>query len=170
MLVRLERRRGKVAILHGAVAADAGPDEQDALVQADWVARTLAGLGFAPVAIPLSLDLEAARARLVALKPAFAVNLVESLDGQGRLIHLAPSLLDSLGLSYTGSATEAIFLTSHKPLAKGMMAAAGIATLLADPERRTQIAQAARAHAVRNFDWRAIGEKQRALLRELMGE
>jgi glycosyltransferase involved in cell wall biosynthesis len=45
--------------------------------------------------------------------------------------------------------------------------AAGVATLLTDPERREQIAQAAYAHAVRNFDWEAIGEKQRALLREL---
>jgi glycosyltransferase involved in cell wall biosynthesis len=43
--------------------------------------------------------------------------------------------------------------------------AAGIATLLADPERRFQIAQAAQMHARRNFDWRAIGEKQRELLR-----
>jgi len=43
--------------------------------------------------------------------------------------------------------------------------AAGIATLLADPERRTQIAQAAYLHAQRNFDWSAIGEKQRDLLR-----
>ena len=128
MLVRLERRRGKVAILHGAVAPDAGPDEQDALVQAEWIGRTLASLGFSPVTVPLSLDLAAARDRLTALKPAFAVNIVESLDGQGRLIHLAPALLDALGLPYTGSATEAIFLTSHKPLAKQMMAAAGIAT------------------------------------------
>ena len=46
--------------------------------------------------------------------------------------------------------------------------AAGIATLLADPERREQIARAAYDHALRNFDWRAIGEKQRALLRELL--
>ena len=46
--------------------------------------------------------------------------------------------------------------------------AAGVATLLADPERRAQIARAAYDHAVRNFDWRAIGEKQRALLRELL--
>ena len=45
--------------------------------------------------------------------------------------------------------------------------AAGVATLLADPVRREQIAQAAHAHAVRNFDWEAIGEKQRALLRDL---
>jgi D-alanine-D-alanine ligase len=128
MLVRLERRRGRVAILHGAVAPDAGPDEQDVLVQAEWIGRTLAGLGYAPVAVPLTLDLAAARVRLVALKPSFVVNLVESVDGQGRLIHLAPTLLDAAGLRYTGSATEAIFLTSHKPLAKQTMAAAGIPT------------------------------------------
>jgi glycosyltransferase involved in cell wall biosynthesis len=48
--------------------------------------------------------------------------------------------------------------------------AAGIATLLADPERRAQIAIAARDHAIRNFDWRAIGDKQRALLREHLDE
>ena len=46
--------------------------------------------------------------------------------------------------------------------------AAGIATLLGDPERRAQIAQAAYDHAVRSFDWRAIGEKQRTLLRDLL--
>jgi glycosyltransferase involved in cell wall biosynthesis len=46
--------------------------------------------------------------------------------------------------------------------------AAGIATLLADPERRAQIAIAAHDHAIRHFDWKAIGEKQRALLRELL--
>jgi glycosyltransferase involved in cell wall biosynthesis len=44
--------------------------------------------------------------------------------------------------------------------------AAGVATLIADPERREQIAQAAHAHAARNFDWEAIGEKQRELLRK----
>ena len=42
--------------------------------------------------------------------------------------------------------------------------AAGVATLLGDPERRTQIAQAAALHAHRNFDWRAIGEKQREVI------
>jgi glycosyltransferase involved in cell wall biosynthesis len=45
--------------------------------------------------------------------------------------------------------------------------AAGVATLIADPERREQLARAAYDHAVRNFDWTAIGEKQRALLREM---
>lgn len=45
--------------------------------------------------------------------------------------------------------------------------ASGIATLIADPQRRAAIAQSAYAHAVRKFDWQALGEKQRALLRGL---
>jgi glycosyltransferase involved in cell wall biosynthesis len=43
--------------------------------------------------------------------------------------------------------------------------AAGIATLINDPERRRHIALAAYGVAQRNFDWTAIGERQRALLR-----
>ena len=46
--------------------------------------------------------------------------------------------------------------------------AAGIATLIADPERRAQMARAAYDQALRRFDWRAIGEKQRTLLRDLL--
>ena len=48
--------------------------------------------------------------------------------------------------------------------------AAGVATLIADPERREQLARAAYLHAVRNFDWAAIGEKQRELIRELLSD
>ncbi len=43
--------------------------------------------------------------------------------------------------------------------------AAGVATLIHDPERREGIALAARGHAIRNFDWAALGEKQRGLFR-----
>jgi glycosyltransferase involved in cell wall biosynthesis len=46
--------------------------------------------------------------------------------------------------------------------------AAGIATLIRDPERRREIAEAAYLHAQRKFDWRAIGERQRELLRRLL--
>jgi glycosyltransferase involved in cell wall biosynthesis len=41
--------------------------------------------------------------------------------------------------------------------------AAGVATLIHDTERRGQMARAAYGVALRNFDWAAIGEKQRAL-------
>jgi len=128
MAALARRKRGKVAILHGAVALDAAPDEQDVLVEVETVGSALAGLGYQPLPLPLGLDLAAAGRRLARLKPDFVFNLVESLRGEGRLIHLAPSLLDSLGFSYTGSGTEAVYLTSNKPLAKRLMRGAGIAT------------------------------------------
>ena len=46
--------------------------------------------------------------------------------------------------------------------------AAGVASLIADPERRAPMALAAYGHAVRNFDWTAIGEKQRELVRQML--
>jgi len=122
------RRSSRVAVIYGAVAADAAPDEQDVLVEVDTVQQALTGLGFAPVAVPLTLDLEAVRRRLLHLRPAFVFNLVESVEGLGRLIHLAPALYESLGLPYTGAGSEAMYLTSNKPLAKRLLAAAGIAT------------------------------------------
>ena len=122
------RRSSRVAVVYGAVAADAAPDEQDVLVEVDTVQQALTALGFAPVAVPLTLDLEAVRRRLLHLRPAFVFNLVESVEGLGRLIHLAPALYESLGLPYTGAGSEAMYLTSNKPLAKRLLAAGGIAT------------------------------------------
>jgi len=126
--LRGRRSASKVAILYGAVAADAAPDEQDVLVEVETVRAGLAALGYAPVIIPITLDLEAARQRLMHLRPAFVFNLVESVEGQGRLIHMAPALLESLGLPFTGSGADAAYVTSNKPLAKRLMAAASIAT------------------------------------------
>jgi ribosomal protein S18 acetylase RimI-like enzyme len=48
--------------------------------------------------------------------------------------------------------------------------AAAIEKLLNDGELRERIARAGRLHVERNFDWRAIGLKQRAMLRELLGD
>jgi glycosyltransferase involved in cell wall biosynthesis len=46
--------------------------------------------------------------------------------------------------------------------------AAGIATLINDPDRRESIARAALGVARRNFDWTAIGERLRDLQRDLL--
>ncbi|HWB83015.1 MAG TPA: glycosyltransferase [Bryobacteraceae bacterium] len=46
--------------------------------------------------------------------------------------------------------------------------AAGIATLVNDATRRRDMAEAAYQHAVRNFDWKALGEKQRALFHSML--
>jgi D-alanine-D-alanine ligase len=118
----------RVVVLHGKVAEDAGKDELDVLVQRDAVSTALADLGYDPNALPFSLDMEGVVRELRALRPAFVFNLVESVESRGRLIHLAPSLLDHLEIPYTGSRTEAIFLTSNKLLGKGILRAAGIPT------------------------------------------
>jgi D-alanine-D-alanine ligase len=118
----------KVAVLHGQVPANAPKDEQDVLVEVEVVSRALARLGHDPVAVPFSLDMAALRLTLEALDPALVFNLVESVEGRGQLIHLAPALLDHLHLPYTGAPTEAMFATSNKLLAKKLLAGAGIAT------------------------------------------
>ena len=131
------RTRSRTAVvMHGAVDPTAGPDEQDVLVEAAAIADALTTLSYQPVTLPLTLDLDGARTVIERLKPAFVFNLVEAIGGQGRLIHLATALLDSMGVPYTGCRTEAMFLTSNKPLAKRMMAQAGIETpAWIDPDR-----------------------------------
>ena len=50
------------------------------------------------------------------------------LPGKAVLIYFAPALLDLLNIPYTGCRTDAMFLTSNKPLAKKILHDAGIAT------------------------------------------
>jgi D-alanine-D-alanine ligase len=118
----------KIAVIHQKVAAGAGRDEQDVLTQVDFVSRGLVALGHEPVAVPASLNLEAVAQTLTEMQPAIAFNLVESLAGKGRLIHLVPSLLDALKIPYTGVGAETMLLTSNKLLAKRWLSAAGLPT------------------------------------------
>src|SRR5690606_4763553 len=55
-------------------------------------------------------------------------NLVESINGQGRLIHVVPALLDALGIRFTGCPTDAIYATSNKLLGKRLLQGASIST------------------------------------------
>jgi D-alanine-D-alanine ligase len=118
----------KAVVLHGEIPEDAGRDEQDVLVQAGHVSRSLADLGYKPTVIAVSADLSRLIDHLNVLQPDFAFNLVESILGQGRLIHMAPSILDYLKIPYTGAQTEAIFVTSQKLLAKRILQLSGLAT------------------------------------------
>jgi D-alanine-D-alanine ligase len=118
----------KVAVLHGAVPPDARADELDVLVEAREVAEALRRIGHEPCPVTFALDLRESMARLEELRPELVFNLVESVDGSGRLIHLAPAVLDHLRLPYTGASTEAQFATSNKLLSKKLLRGAGIPT------------------------------------------
>jgi D-alanine-D-alanine ligase len=117
-----------VSVVYNAVLDDGPADEQDVLFQVDAVREALLSLGHETYTLPAGLELEQLKNRLKAQRPDLVFNLVESLGGNGRLIHLVPSLLDAVGMRYTGSPAEAIWLTSHKVMAKERMFAAGLPT------------------------------------------
>lgn len=111
----------RIAVLHHALAPDAPKDELDVLDEVEAVTEALRGLGHEPFVLKASLDLGALERALAETQPDLVFNLVESLAGQGRLIHLVPSVLSALGLPFTGSSAEAILLSTHKPLAKRLL-------------------------------------------------
>ncbi|MBI4719287.1 MAG: ATP-grasp domain-containing protein [Planctomycetes bacterium] len=117
-----------VTLLYDRLSPDAREDERDVLVQRDAIAAALQQLGHRSSAVDLSLNLDEARAALRRLGPDVVFNLVEAVEGKGRLIYLAPALLDAMKLPYTGAGTEAMFITSSKLLTKRMLATCGIAT------------------------------------------
>ncbi|MBM3547674.1 MAG: D-alanine--D-alanine ligase [Alphaproteobacteria bacterium] len=166
-----------VAIVHGRVAPDAPPDEQDTLLQVTEVSAQLAALGWKPVPIPVDLNLQRLSDRLKRLKPAFAFNLVESLDGKGALIGVVPQLLDAMGIAYTGCSADAIVATASKLSAKRAMDVAGIDTAAwIEPEDLAAgqipdgrfIVKSVWEHASIGLDASSIGEG--AALREIQAE
>jgi D-alanine-D-alanine ligase len=119
---------GKVVVLHDAAAATGAADAADVLTEAAHVSRGLQALGYEPVSVPVSLDLKALESTLRSLKPRLAFNLVESVAGRGDLIHVVPSLLESLQMPFTGCSALAQWRTSNKLTAKRRLVDNGIAT------------------------------------------
>lgn len=115
-------------VLHGAVPPDAAPDELDVLIEVQSVSAALERLDYAVEALPLTLDLQAAHAELRARSPALVFNLVESVNGSGRLAPLGAMLLEDLGLPYTGTSQTGLFASSSKLLAKRFLSLDNIAT------------------------------------------
>jgi D-alanine-D-alanine ligase len=118
----------KIAILHDSVSATDAPDAQDVIAQADAVAQALKALGHKVFRLACTLNLAALQSTLRRGKIDAVFNLVESINGQGRLIHVPLFCLDAMAMPYTGARAETMLLTSNKILAKRWMAAAGIST------------------------------------------
>ncbi len=118
----------KIVILHTDVAAEAGEDELDCLRQAQTIGEAIQTLGDESLLIPFEMDLNKTIAKLRALQPDIVFNLVETVGGRGSMIYFATALLDFLRFPYTGCGTDAMFMTSNKPLTKKILHANGIAT------------------------------------------
>src|SRR5688572_114248 len=118
----------RIVLLHDAQAAEGRIDSSDTLLEARAIATELAALGYSTITLPVGLDVGALLRALEQLEPYAVVNLVESLEGRGQLVHVVPALLEALGVAFTGCSAHALGTTSHKLIAKELMLRAGMPT------------------------------------------
>ena len=118
----------RVTILYNEPSIWAAAEEADVLDQVAAVAASLQANGYTVERLACGLDLQGVADALNADPPDLAFNLVEGLGGHDRLYSVVPSLLDALGIPYTGNSAEAIYATTNKLLAKERLVAAGLPT------------------------------------------
>jgi D-alanine-D-alanine ligase len=106
---------GYIPVVHAATKER--PDEIDTLLSAEAVAGALAELGFATGIVAVDLDLNHFHA-LKRRDPMLVFNLVDAVRGDGRLAPVIPSLLDAVGLPYTGAHSDAWLQTLSKVATK----------------------------------------------------
>ena len=117
--------RGFIPVVHAAT--ESRPDEVDTLVAANAVAGALGSLGYATEIVALAPDLSQLDA-LPARRPLLVFNLVDAVNGDGRLAPFVPARLDALGLPYTGCSASAWLETLSKISTKLKLAHAGLPT------------------------------------------
>lgn len=120
--------RKKALILYNEISDNAAVDELDVLEQVQIVAENFDKLGIEHSTLTFGLNMQKAKTEILQYNPDFVFNLVEGIDGKTDLIFLAPALLKSLGIPFTGGSLEATFLTTSKILAKEKMKECGIQT------------------------------------------
>lgn len=116
----------KILVLHSDVAADAPPEELDTLIAADAVADAVRARGHKAEKAPFRQ--ERLEALLADTRPDIVFNLVEGVDGQGRLAPIAPQMLADFNIRFTGATAEAMALTNDKPFTKQRLRDAGLPT------------------------------------------
>ena len=116
----------KILVLHSDIPADAPPEDLDTLIAAEAVAAALKARGHQ--AEQAAFREETLKQLLAERRPDIVFNLVEGVDGQGRLAPRAPEMLAVLGQRFTGVTAKAMAVTNDKPLTKMMLRQAGLAT------------------------------------------
>ena len=116
---------GFIPVVHAATKDR--PDEIDTLISAEAVAAALADLGFVTEVVAVDLDLNHFHA-LKRRDPLLVFNLVDAVRGDCRLAPVIPSLLDAVGLPYTGAHSDAWLETLSKVATKLKLEQAGLPT------------------------------------------
>ena len=117
-----------VVIAHSFISENASKDDLDVLEQVNVIDKALIELGYSTVIYPFPSDLGKVIRDLKKINPDFIFNLVEVLENDGQLIHIAPSIFEHLKIPYSGCLKDAIYLTSGKITSKRILKSAGIPT------------------------------------------
>jgi D-alanine-D-alanine ligase len=117
--------RGFIPVIHAAT--DTRADEVDTIVAAKAVADALARLGYTPDIVGLGPDFGALKS-IAARRPLTVFNLVDAVNGDGRLAAFVPHLLELDGLAITGASSHAWLRTLSKVSTKERLAHAGLPT------------------------------------------
>jgi len=123
----------RVAVVHnvdylGTTADPGHAARADVAVVARDVAGELAALQVSARLIAVDGDLVTLRDDLYEFRPDCVFNLCESLVGDARLESAVPLLVESMGLSCTGSPAEALSRALYKDRVKGWLTRAGVPT------------------------------------------
>ncbi len=117
-----------VAILHSKIKDHAGPDEQDTLIQMEAIQSALTALGLEVITIPFTFDFAAISKVLYQYDPIAIFNLVESIEGKARFVHVIPAFLQQIHMPFTGSDERALFISNDKIICKNLLNVAQIPT------------------------------------------
>ncbi len=111
----------RMVILHNPVPPDAPEDDKNLIDQVNAVQQALKKLRYEPSVVTFDLNIPRTIERIREADPCCVFNLVESVNDDSRLLHWGSSVLDHLGIPYTGCPTEALFISTNKILAKQVL-------------------------------------------------
>ena len=115
-----------VGILYDGVIEKYAQEDIDEAIEMKLISDALTDLGFTPLKIPLSLNIDPSIFQKYC--NSFVFNCLDSLEEKGSLAYIIPTILDELDIPYTGSSAEAIYLTSNKIITKRILKSAGLLT------------------------------------------
>jgi len=111
----------KIALIYNNVTAIDSLDNQDTLVQRDFIHKLLLELGHQVCLIACDLNLSPVIHEIEKNHPDLIFNLVETLNSKGRYVHFAASVFEELKIPFTGSSSESLYFTTNKLLTKEIL-------------------------------------------------
>ncbi len=119
---------GPVVILYGKLSDNPKSDELDVLDEVSTVKEALTLLGYEAIEMVFDLNLIKIRQDLLKINPLFVFNLVETIENQGELHYIAPALLETIKMPYTGVTSDHLVITTNKVLTKEILRSNNIKT------------------------------------------